>query len=61
VKYLDGDLPLPEQSNTHMSFSLLSLMQDEEFDPYVVIRFIEDKHWYNIRHLGRKMIYIHGV
>jgi len=36
VKYLDGDLPLPELSHTHMSFSLLSLMQDEGFDPYVL-------------------------
>jgi hypothetical protein len=36
VKYLDGDLPLPELSHTHMSFSLLTLMQDEGFDPYVL-------------------------
>jgi serine/threonine protein kinase len=36
VRYLDGDLPLPELTHTDMSFSLLSLMQDEGFDPYVL-------------------------
>ncbi|GJN24441.1 hypothetical protein PR202_gb12179 [Eleusine coracana subsp. coracana] len=32
--YLDCDLPLPELKNTDMSYSLLSLMQNEGFDPY---------------------------
>ncbi|KAM0868642.1 hypothetical protein ACQ4PT_041187 [Festuca glaucescens] len=36
VQYLDGDLPLPELTHTNMSFSMLSLMQDEGFDQYAM-------------------------
>ncbi|KAJ1255329.1 hypothetical protein BS78_K263100 [Paspalum vaginatum] len=33
-EYLDRELPLPELTHTDMSFSILTLMQDEGFDPY---------------------------
>uniref|UniRef100_A0ACD5V7L4 Uncharacterized protein n=1 Tax=Avena sativa TaxID=4498 RepID=A0ACD5V7L4_AVESA len=36
MRYLDGDSQLPELTDTDMSFSLLSLMQDEDFDPYAL-------------------------
>uniref|UniRef100_A0ACD5TCC2 Uncharacterized protein n=1 Tax=Avena sativa TaxID=4498 RepID=A0ACD5TCC2_AVESA len=36
MRYLDGDSQLPELTDTDMSFSLLSLMQDEGFDPYAL-------------------------
>lgn len=36
MRYLDGDLELPELTDTDMSFSLLSLMQHEGFDPYAL-------------------------
>jgi serine/threonine protein kinase len=34
--YLDGDMPLPELTHTDMSYSMLSLMQNEGFDPYAL-------------------------
>uniref|UniRef100_A0ACD5Z971 Uncharacterized protein n=1 Tax=Avena sativa TaxID=4498 RepID=A0ACD5Z971_AVESA len=36
MRYLDGDSQLPDLTDTDMSFSLLSLMQDEGFDPYAL-------------------------
>uniref|UniRef100_A0ACD5W8A8 Uncharacterized protein n=1 Tax=Avena sativa TaxID=4498 RepID=A0ACD5W8A8_AVESA len=36
MRYLDGDSQLPELTDTDMSFSLLSLMQHEGFDPYTL-------------------------
>jgi hypothetical protein len=36
IRYLDGDSQLPELTDTDMSFSLLSIMQGEGFDPYAL-------------------------
>jgi hypothetical protein len=36
VQYLDGDVPLPELSPTYQGLSMLALMQDQGFDPYVM-------------------------
>jgi hypothetical protein len=36
VQYLDGDAPLPELSPTYQGFNMLSLMQDQGFDPYIM-------------------------
>uniref|UniRef100_J3MID3 non-specific serine/threonine protein kinase n=1 Tax=Oryza brachyantha TaxID=4533 RepID=J3MID3_ORYBR len=35
MQYLDGDAPLPEFTPANLSSSLLAMMQDEGFDPYV--------------------------
>ncbi|CAN6170818.1 unnamed protein product [Urochloa humidicola] len=36
LQYLDCDVSLPELTHTDMSFSMLTLMQDEGFDPYTL-------------------------
>jgi hypothetical protein len=36
VQYLDGDAPLPELSPTYQGLNMLSLMQDQGFDPYIM-------------------------
>ncbi|KAL6627808.1 hypothetical protein ACP70R_031534 [Stipagrostis hirtigluma subsp. patula] len=36
VQYLDGDAPLPELSPTYRELSMVGLMQDQGFDPYVM-------------------------
>jgi serine/threonine protein kinase len=36
VQYLEGDMPFPELTPTHLSFSMLALMQNEGFDSFVM-------------------------
>jgi len=36
MQYLDRELPLPELTDADMSFDMLSLMQDEGFDPFTL-------------------------
>ncbi|KAL6637946.1 hypothetical protein ACP70R_025518 [Stipagrostis hirtigluma subsp. patula] len=36
MQYLEGDMPLPELTPSHLSFSMLALMQNEGFDSYVL-------------------------
>ncbi|KAL6621260.1 hypothetical protein ACP70R_033692 [Stipagrostis hirtigluma subsp. patula] len=36
VQYLDGDAPLPELSPTYRGRSMVGLLQDQGFDPYVM-------------------------
>ncbi|RLM64652.1 L-type lectin-domain containing receptor kinase IV.1 [Panicum miliaceum] len=36
LRYLDGDVPLPELSPTYQGLNMLALMQDQGFDPYVM-------------------------
>ncbi|OEL17813.1 L-type lectin-domain containing receptor kinase IV.2 [Dichanthelium oligosanthes] len=36
MQYLDRELPLPELTHADMSFGMLSLMQDEGFDPFTL-------------------------
>ncbi|TVU13222.1 hypothetical protein EJB05_40757, partial [Eragrostis curvula] len=36
MQYLECDLPLPELTDAHMSFSMLSLMQDQGFNPHTL-------------------------
>ncbi|CAM0954835.1 unnamed protein product [Alopecurus aequalis] len=36
MRYLDGDLQLPELTDIDMSFSMLGIMQGEGFDPYAL-------------------------
>ncbi|XP_066349011.1 L-type lectin-domain containing receptor kinase SIT2-like [Miscanthus floridulus] len=36
VQYLDGDAPLPELSPTYQGLNMLSLLQDQGFDPYIM-------------------------
>jgi serine/threonine protein kinase len=36
MQYLDGDMPLPELTPAHLSFSMLALMRSEGFDSFVM-------------------------
>ncbi|KAJ1293410.1 hypothetical protein BS78_01G066100 [Paspalum vaginatum] len=36
MQYLDGDMPLPELTPSHLSFSMLALMRSEGFDSFVM-------------------------
>ncbi|KAL6647097.1 hypothetical protein ACP70R_014534 [Stipagrostis hirtigluma subsp. patula] len=36
MQYLECDLPLPELTDAHMSFSMLSLMEDQCFNPHTL-------------------------
>uniref|UniRef100_I1Q7T9 non-specific serine/threonine protein kinase n=1 Tax=Oryza glaberrima TaxID=4538 RepID=I1Q7T9_ORYGL len=36
MQFLDGDVPLPELTHMDMSFSIISMMQDEGFNPYTL-------------------------
>uniref|UniRef100_A0A0A9ET54 Protein kinase domain-containing protein n=1 Tax=Arundo donax TaxID=35708 RepID=A0A0A9ET54_ARUDO len=36
MQYLDGDMPFPELTPSHLSFSMLALMQNEGFDSFVL-------------------------
>nr|CAB3456328.1 unnamed protein product [Digitaria exilis] len=36
MQYLDSELPLPELTHADLSFDMLSLMQDEGFDPFTL-------------------------
>ena len=36
MQYLDGDMPFPELTPAHLSFSMLALMRSEGFDSFVV-------------------------
>ncbi|CAN6309164.1 unnamed protein product [Urochloa humidicola] len=36
MQYLEGDMPFPELTPAHLSFSMLALMRSEGFDPFVV-------------------------
>uniref|UniRef100_A0A0E0P1V8 non-specific serine/threonine protein kinase n=1 Tax=Oryza rufipogon TaxID=4529 RepID=A0A0E0P1V8_ORYRU len=36
VQYLEGDMPFPELTPTHLSFSMLALMQNEGFDSFIM-------------------------
>ena len=36
MQYLDGDMPLPELTTAHLSFSMLALMRSEGFDSFIV-------------------------
>jgi len=37
IQYLNGEMPLPEMMPTNLSYSVLSLMQNEGFDQYTSI------------------------
>ncbi|KAG2631438.1 hypothetical protein PVAP13_2NG031500 [Panicum virgatum] len=43
MQYLDSDLPLPELTHAEMSFSKLTLMQGEGFDPYTLSSSIDTR------------------
>jgi hypothetical protein len=36
MQYLDGDMAFPELTPSHLSFSMLALMQSEGFDSFVL-------------------------
>jgi serine/threonine protein kinase len=36
MQYLDGDMPFPELTPSHLSFSMLALMRSEGFDSFVL-------------------------
>ncbi|RLN39317.1 hypothetical protein C2845_PM01G26760 [Panicum miliaceum] len=36
MQYLDGDMPFPELTPAHLSFSTLALMRSEGFDSFVM-------------------------
>ena len=36
MQYLEGDMPFPELTPSHLSFSMLTLMQNEGFDSFVM-------------------------
>ncbi|OEL27710.1 L-type lectin-domain containing receptor kinase IV.2 [Dichanthelium oligosanthes] len=36
MQYLDGDMPFPELTPAHLSFSMLALMRSEGFDSFVM-------------------------
>jgi hypothetical protein len=36
VQYLEGDAPMPEVAPTYVSYTMLSLMQNEGFDSFAM-------------------------